>query len=119
MLALFESETCISKNLANYFGENPAWEKCDHCSVCNSGSVKIKSSNQLKALSEFDYQELCKQAIDKLADKFTSELLTKYLCGINTPIFTRLKLKQLSHFSFLENHRFEEVNEWVKENSSL
>ncbi len=119
MLALFESESCLSKKLANYFGENPEWQKCGHCSVCNTGSVKIEYSNQLTVLSEHNFEELCQQAIEKLGDKCTSELLAKYLCGINTPSFTRLKLKQLKHFSFLENHRFEDVCNWIKENSSL
>ncbi|MBI9059368.1 MAG: RecQ family ATP-dependent DNA helicase [Labilibaculum sp.] len=119
MLALFESENCLSKNLANYFGEDPEWQKCGHCSVCNTGSVKIENSNHLKGLNEHNFNELCQEAIDKLEDKYTSELLTKYLCGINTPSFTRLKLKQLKHFSFLENYRFEDVYNWIKENSSL
>lgn len=117
MLSLFESKTCISKNLANYFGEYPEWEKCGHCSVCKSGSVKIENSNNLKALSEFDYEELCWQTIDKLENKYTNTLLTKFLCGINTPIFTRLKLKQSKYFSYLENYRFGDVLEWVNKNN--
>nr|WP_320119416.1 ATP-dependent DNA helicase RecQ [uncultured Marinifilum sp.] len=117
MLSLFESKTCISKNLANYFGEYPEWEKCGHCSVCKSGSIKIENSNHLKALSEFDYEELCGQTIDKLENKYTNTLLTKFLCGINTPIFTRLKLKQSKYFSYLENYRFGDVLEWVNKNN--
>ncbi|MGQ1910011.1 RecQ family ATP-dependent DNA helicase [Marinifilum sp. RC60d5] len=117
MLALFESQTCISKKLANYFGEYPKWEKCGHCSVCNSGSVKIENSIHLKDLSKYDYQELCQQATGKLADKSTNRLIAKFLCGINTPIFTRLKLKQDNYFSFLENYRFNDILEWVNSNN--
>lgn len=116
MLSLFESETCISKNLANYFGEHPEWEKCGHCSVCNSGAVKIAKSHELKNLHEYNYIEACQSAITKFGDHLTDELLTKFLCGINTPIFTRLKLKNDKHFSSLENYRFGDVLEWVKEN---
>ncbi|PKQ64000.1 recombinase RecQ [Labilibaculum filiforme] len=114
MLSLFESETCISKNLANYFGEYPEWEKCGHCSVCNSGPVKIAKSKELKNLHEYNYQELCKNATSQFGDQITNELLAKFLCGINTPIFSRLKLKQEKHFSVLENYRFTDVLEWVK-----
>ncbi len=114
MITLFESKTCISKNLANYFGEYPEWEKCGHCSVCNSGAIKIAKSHELQSLHEYSYIELCQSAITKFGEHITDELLTKFLCGINTPIFTRLKLKQEKYFSSLENYRFSDVLEWVK-----
>ncbi len=117
MLSLFESETCISKNMANYFGEYPEWEKCGHCSVCNSGAVKIAKSHELKRLHEYNYMEVCQTAINKFGDQLTDELLAKFLCGINTPIFTRLKLKQEKHFAYLENYRFGDVLEWVTSNN--
>ena len=113
MIDLFESESCLSKNLAKYFGEDTDWENCGHCSVCNSGAVKIAESEQLKELSNFNFHELCDDAIGKFANQVDVELLTKFLCGIPTPIFTRLRLKQLKHFSYLENYRFGEVLEWV------
>jgi ATP-dependent DNA helicase RecQ len=116
MLNLFESETCLSKNLAGYFGENPEWKKCGHCSVCTSGPVKIAKSIELESLANFNYQEICESAKAKMKDHFSVDLLAKYLCGIAVPIFTRLKLKQEKNFAIFEKYRFSEVFNWVKAN---
>ncbi|WP_372753994.1 ATP-dependent DNA helicase RecQ [Labilibaculum sp.] len=116
MLDLFESKTCLSKNLANYFGENPKWEKCGHCSVCISGPVTIAKSIDLENLSNFDYSKISEGAIAKLKDHYSVDLLAKYLCGITVPLFTRLKLKKEKNFAVFANYRFGEVLDWVKAN---
>lgn len=117
MIHLFESENCLSKNLAMYFGESTNWEKCGHCSVCSTGSVKIAKSRQLEPIQNLSFRELCGQAVDEFTDKLDSELLAKFLCGIPTPIFTKWKIKQMNHFACLENYRFGEVLKWIQLNS--
>lgn len=118
MLSLFESDICLSKRLANYFGEYPEWEKCNHCSVCQNGSVAIAKSVELKPLNKQNFEEVCQAAINKLGEKFSAELLSKFLCGINTPVFTRLKMKQMSSFATFENYRYSEVINWVRNNTT-
>ncbi|MCK5509027.1 MAG: RecQ family zinc-binding domain-containing protein, partial [Desulfobacterales bacterium] len=43
MIRFFENDSCLSKELAKYFGENLEKEHCGHCSFCRSGKVTIQS----------------------------------------------------------------------------
>ncbi|MBW2227368.1 MAG: hypothetical protein JRG99_08675, partial [Deltaproteobacteria bacterium] len=51
-----------------------------------------------------------------VGEQFTEVNLTKFLCGIYTPVFSKLKIKKLPHFGILENHPFLEVRAWIKDN---
>ena len=44
----------------------------------------------------------------------TSGNLTKFFCGLNTPLITRLRAKKLSGFGFLEKYPFKEVQNWIE-----
>jgi len=51
-----------------------------------------------------------------VGEQFTEVNLTKFLCGIYTPVFSKLKIKKLSYFGILENYPFLEVRSWMKDN---
>jgi len=44
-------------------------------------------------------------------------LRARFLCGLTTPIFTRLKVRQLPGFASLENYRFSDVVNWISKNN--
>ena len=48
-----------------------------------------------------------------VGEQFTETNLTKFLCGIYTPVFSKLKIKKLPHFGILENYPFLEVKTWI------
>jgi ATP-dependent DNA helicase RecQ len=50
-------------------------------------------------------------------EQFSEITLTKFLCGIYTPVFSKLKIKKLPHFSVLENYPFLEVKKWIMDNN--
>ncbi|MFO7560951.1 MAG: RecQ family ATP-dependent DNA helicase [Desulfobacterales bacterium] len=114
MVKFFESGSCISRQLAGYFGENIEKESCGHCSCCKSGKAVIESTTELKKLSGFNYDGLTQEFIQAIGDQFTEATLTKFLCGIYTPAFSKLKIKTLPHFGVLERYPFMEVKSWVE-----
>ena len=63
----------------------------------------------------FDFGEITNEFIQAAGEQFSEINLTKFLCGIYTPVFTKLKVKQLSHFGVFENYPFLEVKKWIKD----
>lgn len=115
MIALFESDRCLSKLLAEYFGDSNSPENCGHCSVCLSGAASFQSNQELPALSGMDDESLLQDFKIKMGDAMSAHHATKFLCGIHTPLFTRLKARGLPNFGHLEQYPFQEVKAWVEE----
>jgi ATP-dependent DNA helicase RecQ len=65
-------------------------------------------------MSDFEFQEITGEFIQAVGEQFSEANLTKFLCGIYTPIFSKLKIKQLPHFGILESYPFLEVKDWIK-----
>lgn len=113
MVDLFESDSCISRRLAGYFGEHLEKESCGHCSFCKSGKAALQDTTELKPIAHFDYDKITAEFMEAVGEQFTEANLTKFLCGIYTPVFSKLKIRKLSHFGILEMYPFLEVNEWI------
>ena len=114
MLGLFESPTCISNRLANYFGEQLQKKRCGHCSVCQGSKAEIKYTTELKSLSEFSQGDLVSAFKKQAGNKYSSLNATKFLCGISSPGLSALKVKSISNYGVLENYQFMKVYRWLK-----
>ena len=117
MVSFFESDSCLSKQLAHYFGEHLDKHRCGHCSYCKSGQAVLQHTTELKPLSDFDFQTTTAEFEQALGERFSDLNLAKFLCGIYTPIFSKYKIKKLPHFGILENYPFLEVRNWILEGS--
>jgi len=115
MISLFESESCISRQLAGYFGEQLK-EDCANCSFCKSGPVILKQTSELTTLFDYNIKKLSKDFMRISGENVSNNDLAKFLCGIFTPSFTRLKIKNLKYFGVLERYPFLEVRIWVDQN---
>ncbi|MGK5093942.1 RecQ family ATP-dependent DNA helicase [Deltaproteobacteria bacterium TL4] len=113
MVSFFESSSCLSHLLAQYFGEHRPQENCGHCSVCKEGQVTLRHTMNLKPLSDYNFEKITHEFIEKMGEKSTPVNLTKFLCGISTPLFAKLKIKKLPYFGLLENYAFLEVQQWI------
>ncbi|MGD1975516.1 MAG: helicase-related protein, partial [Desulfobacterales bacterium] len=113
MVGFFESDACISKRLAGYFGEHLTKERCGHCSFCQIGKAVLQATTKLKPLSQFEYKKITAEFIQAVGQQFSEVNLTKFLCGIYTPVFSKLKIKQLPYFGILESYPFLEVKNWI------
>jgi ATP-dependent DNA helicase RecQ len=116
MLDFFSSDNCLSKKLADYFGEQLDFDKCGHCSHCKSGKANFKSISSMPDINELNFQELSSEFIKILGNNYSTNNLTKFLCGITTPLFKKYKIRQLSNYSKLEQYPYAQVKQWIDEN---
>ncbi|MFI8578941.1 ATP-dependent DNA helicase RecQ [Ectopseudomonas khazarica] len=118
MLGLFESRECLSRRLALYFGDEQAPQRCGHCSVCLGRVAVLPAPPELPSLQGRDAQALCAAFVEmhvQHAGQVPSRgCLTRFLCGISTPLFTRLKARQLAGFAALEDYPYAQVRDWLQ-----
>jgi ATP-dependent DNA helicase RecQ len=120
MLAMFASERCLGYRLAEYFGDRNAPQQCGHCSVCHGHVARLPAAPELPALVDENFAQLCGGFIHKHEQHTgtmpTAERLTRFLCGISVPLFTKLKARTISGFAALEEYPFAEVRSWAADN---
>ena len=113
MLALFESAECLSQRLATYFGDRQAPQHCGHCSVCRGQVARLPEPPALAPLEQIDLSARCTEFSQRYTQLKggapSAECLTRFLCGISVPLFTRLKARQLPGFASLEAYPYAEV----------
>jgi len=118
LLDFFASKHCLNWQLADYFSDANLQQPCGHCSVCAGAITTFPEREGLMPLAEYNFAQLTGQISDKLAQHQSDTLLARFLCGLTTPIFTRLKVRQLPGFATLEKYRFGDVLQWVQENGN-
>jgi ATP-dependent DNA helicase RecQ len=114
MAGFFESDACLSRQLAAYFGEHLEQERCGHCSFCKGGKAILQHTTELKPLSRYNSSEVSKEFIRAVGERFSETNLVKFLCGIYSPVFSKLKIKNLPYFGIFEDYPFLEVNSWIQ-----
>ncbi|SDJ35445.1 RecQ family ATP-dependent DNA helicase [Pseudomonas indica] len=118
MLALFASDHCLSHRLADYFGDHDAPMRCGHCSVCHGLVARLPEPPALPPLEGQDVNALCGDFIQRYqalkAGHPSAECLTRFLCGISVPLFTKLKAKGITGFASLEDYPYAAVRTWVE-----
>jgi ATP-dependent DNA helicase RecQ len=119
MVDFFESDACISQQLAAYFGEHLSKERCGHCSFCKNGKAVLQTTTELKPLSQLEFKTITAEFTQAVGEQFSEVNLTKFLCGIYTPVFSKLKIKQLPYFGILERYPFLEVKNWITKAKKL
>ncbi len=45
----------------------------------------------------------------------SAECLTRFLCGISVPLFTKLKARSINGFAALENYPYASVRHWLQQ----
>ncbi|MBU2065777.1 MAG: RecQ family ATP-dependent DNA helicase [Gammaproteobacteria bacterium] len=117
LLGLFESRECLSRRLALYFGDKQAPERCGHCSVCQGRIARLPAPPDLPPLSARDPEALCAALVERHMQHNgqapSRESLTRFLCGVGTPLLTKLKARQLAGFAVLEDYPYADVRAWL------
>lgn len=108
LLAFFTSSHCLSQELARYFADEQAPSKCGHCSVCRGEVAVLPPLPTLALPNEKGLRAWCDPLI-ALCHTRHPRILTRFLCGIATPLTTRVKAKSLAGFGQLAAHPFAEV----------
>jgi ATP-dependent DNA helicase RecQ len=119
MLDLFGTSRCLSYRLAQYFGDRQAPERCGHCSVCHGHVANLPEPPALPALEDQDFNDVCGDFLHKHQEAKSyapsPECLTRFLCGISVPLFTKLKARGIKGFAALEDYPYAAVREWAGE----
>ena len=118
MLALFESETCLSYRLAEWFGDERAPRQCGHCSACRGHVARLPAPESLTPLEDATLERYINELIQQLhashdTHPVTPDLLARFLCGLTNPLLTRLKARRLSGFAALEAYRYADIRQRV------
>ena len=118
MLELFATDRCLGHHLAEYFGDGNAPRQCGHCSVCHGHVARLPEPPILPALVDKNFEALCGDFIHKHEQHSGSvpsaERLTRFLCGISVPLFTRLKARKIHGYAALEEYPYAEVRQWAQ-----
>ncbi|MDR9438388.1 MAG: ATP-dependent DNA helicase RecQ [Halomonas sp.] len=120
MLALFESDRCLSRRLADWFGDARAPELCGHCSACRGQVAHLPPAEPAAPLAAHDIGALSGPFLKRLSEAgeghpATADMVTRFLCGITTPLFTPMKARKLEAFAALEGYPYAEVRQRVAE----
>jgi len=116
MVSFFESNCCISKKLASYFGEDIKEAKCGHCSFCETGQTILHYTTRLDPLKSFACNELTNEFNKAIDKNYSTVNVTRFLCGISSPRLGNQKIKKLAHFGVLQNYPYLDVLQWVEAN---
>jgi ATP-dependent DNA helicase RecQ len=82
--------------------------------VCKGHPAKIEHTLELEPLTHKNLDDLGSEYLLR-GDPFCTSLdVAKFLCGIQTPFFTRAKVKNLPNFGVLQHYPFMEVKTWVE-----
>lgn len=125
MLALFESQSCLTRRLAEHFGDttfdgplDTEQGRCGHCSVCYGNPVRLPDAMPLPVLSEKEFIRYATPLIERHTAQFgqppNAQRLAHFLCGLTMPIFTPLKARGLNGFAVFEQRAYPEVRQWAE-----
>nr|WP_075518772.1 RecQ family ATP-dependent DNA helicase [Moritella viscosa]SHO00394.1 ATP-dependent DNA helicase RecQ [Moritella viscosa] len=104
-----QSSQCLSKGLSTYFGDKNAPEKCGTCSVCQGRIAQLPQPASMPPLSIEQVIELSQAFINACDKQPTPVLITRFLSGISTPLFMKMKAKKISNFAALQAYPYQQV----------
>ncbi|WP_417696640.1 RecQ family ATP-dependent DNA helicase [Psychromonas sp.] len=113
LLDFFASDQCLNWQLAHYFSDRRLQSQCGHCSVCVGQPAVMPPVPTLTPLQTYDPVQLSQSIAARLGEHDSYILRARFLCGLTTPIFTRLKVRQLPGFASLAHYRFSDVLNWL------
>lgn len=122
MLALFESDTCLTRRLTEHFGDTTLSasddSRCGHCSVCYGHRVQLPAAPSLPALTDADFSRYAVPFMERHTAQTgqppNSQRLAHFLCGLSMPVFTPFKARSLDGFGVFEQRAYPEIRQWAE-----
>ncbi len=113
MVALFESEECLTSQLAQWFGDHNAPSQCGHCSACRQVAVVFPTPPLNPPADSVNVQQLLQAYTDKLNTVWEQqpepETLARFLCGIPEPVLQKVRGRSLPGFGTLTQWPYQRV----------
>jgi ATP-dependent DNA helicase RecQ len=117
MVQFFQNDKCLSKSLADYFGESLPLERCGHCSVCFGRPANSLPMTNLPPLSDMDFSQLISDFTTNCGSQISATQAAKFLCGITTPYLIRMKAKAIPNFGALKQYPFGKILKRIEKNN--
>ncbi len=119
LVRFFELDKCLNFNLSAYFDDQQVPEHCGHCSVCKGHVAKLAYSKPIaipnKTLVAESMANLSKHLSGKTEVEITESIYCRFLTAMTMPLFTRLKVRQVTGFGSCEHARYADVKHLVTE----
>jgi len=119
MLDMFEKDVCLSWQLADYFGDQTVPNPCGHCSFCAGHKVELPLADSVIEQAIPDVKGLLQSFIESYVSlknaKPSRVLMTRFLCGITTPVFTKLRARKIANFGKFQSNSYLQVFNWINE----
>ena len=117
LVSFIQQDSCLSAALTRYFDDDyfdtnnqQGLAQCGHCSVCTQGNTKLAQPWLPPFPESVQLQQHILQLQEKLTGKpLCASLISRFLCGLTQPLFTKAKVKQLSGWASCEHFRYDEV----------
>lgn len=122
MLQLFEQNQCLTHQLASYFGDVNVPARCGHCSVCSGHKIVIPAPAEKPVIEAQQLMAASHEFVTRYQAAYakapSSVLTTRFLCGITTPVFTKLKARSISGFAQFAEYPYSLINQHLQNNIS-
>ncbi|OEF11773.1 RecQ family ATP-dependent DNA helicase [Aliivibrio logei] len=113
MLDFFETKTCLSHSLAHYFADYNAPEQCGHCSACRSEGAYLPRNSVSFLADDEQVRSWCQELQNNSKTPLANAVFARFLCGIPTPLTTKIKANKMQGYAKFESQPFFEVLELV------
>lgn len=113
MLDFFETKSCLSHALAHYFADFNAPEKCSHCSACRSEAAVLPRSSSHFIADDENVKAWCQELQNSSKEPLANAVFARFLCGIPTPLTSKIRANKMQGFGKFESQPFFEVLELV------
>jgi ATP-dependent DNA helicase RecQ len=113
ILDLFQSQQCLSQQLATYFGDFQINQTCGHCSVCLGNYQPWPQTTTLNTIQVDELKSTIDTLNQSIVEQFSQpasiDLMCRYLCGISSPWLIKVRAKGLGHFSRYEKYGYAQI----------
>lgn len=119
LVEFFQSDSCLTKQLSDYFDDQNAPKNCGHCSVCRNQVASLSYSTEPHVVSLDKISTAIKQLeqhlltvrpdVHQKGGSLSIETICRFLSGMTAPLFTRAKVRQLSFFGVCQHMRYGEI----------
>ena len=100
MVAFAEQEHCRRRTILDYFGEQPDWENCAGCDVCERGPTSTEKPRRLEPNEELMVRKAL-SCVARMGNGHSASLVGRVLAGSEAKNVTQRGFHRLSTFGLL------------------
>ncbi len=106
MVAYCENKGCLRRNILSYFGETPAWSRCDTCGNCDAETIEEDITQEIRLIC------MC---VDELKGRFGQTLVGNILKGSRTAKVRQYGFERNAAFGMLGDYSAAAVGTLLRE----